>query len=272
MSVLVSEAASRPRPGGRAITARTGPRQEATVRILAAGQEIEFVWGEPHQLGTAAYWVEQTRLRRPSRDHRLGCSLPEEVVACILGGYGIPAGIGLAAFEEVRAAALVRTDPAPSADEVEAVLARPMALGAGRLVRYRFAAQRAKRVSAALLFLAEHKPPSQARELRDWLLAVPGVGPKTAAWITRNRLGAENVAIIDVHVRRAGLAAGFFCPSWKLPVDYGAYEEAFCAVAEIGRVSSASLDARIWRDLSFLGRAWPLLLGEAPSRTVVSPP
>ena len=44
--------------------------------------------------------------------------------------------------------------------------------------------------------------------LRDWLLAIPGIGPKTASWIVRNRTGSSAVAIIDVHILRAGTSAG----------------------------------------------------------------
>lgn len=254
-----------------AILAALMPRE--SIRLDAAGSQVEFDWGEPHQLGTAAYWVEQTRLRRPSPDHRLGRSLTEETVACLLGGYGIPASIGLAAFEQVSAAGLIGTEPPPQSQEVEAVLRRPLRVpGRATHPHYRFASQRASRVSEALHFLAENEPPGQPSELRTWLLGVPGVGPKTAAWITRNWLAAEDIAIIDVHVRRAGLAAGFFRVDWRLPADYDAFEAAFCAVARIGRVSCAALDARIWRDLSFLGRAGPLLLGGAPEPAITSPP
>jgi N-glycosylase/DNA lyase len=246
---------------------------EGVVCLDAHGQRLKFDWGQPHQLGTAAFWVTQTRERSPSLDHRIGeRTLAEEVVACLLGGYGLPARIGLAAFRAVRAAGLIATDPAPNRAALEGVLSRPLLLDSGRSpVRYRFPVQRAARVACALQQLSEHEVPEDPWELRDWLVGVPGIGPKTASWVVRNWHGTDGIAIIDVHVRRAGLAAGFFLPSWRLPRDYALFEAAFSHVAAIGGVSTAALDARIWRDLSFLGRAGSLLVGpDAGSRDTLS--
>jgi hypothetical protein len=235
------------------------------VRLAIEGETVAFRWGEPHELGSAAYWVEQTRLRQPSSDHRLGQSLVEETAACILGGYGLPAEVGLAAFEQVREAGLLCARRPPTALQVQSVLEQPLNVpGRERSVRYRFPRQRGARVSAALHFLSRHSAPGNGRDLRDWLLAVPGVGPKTASWIARNWIGAEDVAIIDIHIRRAGLAAGFFSPHWKLPSHYSSFENAFSEIARLGGVSCAALDARIWQDLSFLGNASHLLLGAPP--------
>lgn len=237
-----------------------------TVRFSVSGDVVEFRWGEPHELGTAAYWVDQTRSRQPSTDHRLGSTLAEETAACLLGGFGLPATVGVAAFEQLRIAGLLSTTHPPSALEVQAVLQEPIFLaGRSRPLRYRFPRQRALRVAAALEFLSINCPPADGADLRDWLLAVPGVGLKTASWITRNWAGIDDVAIIDVHIRRAGLAAGFFLPSWKLPYHYPLFEAAFSEVAKVGGVSCAQLDARIWQDLSYLGRASHLLLGSPPT-------
>ncbi len=248
---------------------------EGVICLDAHGHQLEFDWGQPHQLGTAAFWVTQTRERSPSLDHRIGeRTLAEEVVACLLGGYGLPARIGLAAFRAVRAAGLIATDPAPNCAALERVLSGPLLLDSGRPpVRYRFPVQRAARVTCALQRLSEHEVPQDPWELRDWLVGVPGIGPKTASWIVRNWHGTDGIAIIDVHVRKAGLAAGFFLPSWKLPRDYALFEAAFSHVAAIGGVSTAALDARIWRDLSFLGRAGSLLVGPdaAGPRDTLSP-
>ena len=244
-------------------------RPSRFVSIDVGANRFEFEWGEPHQLGTAAFWVEQTRQRHPDPDHRLGeKTLAEEVVACLLGGHGLPARMGLAAFRAVRAAGLIDTDPAPSSLALERILTQPIVLQpGGRSVRYRFPFQRATRVSCALQFLSEREVPGDALDLRDWLLDAPGIGPKTASWIVRNWRGSDGIAIIDVHVHRAGLAAGFFLPSWRLPRDYPLFEAAFCQVAGMGGVSTAALDARIWRDLSFLGRAGGLLVGSAAAAT-----
>ncbi len=245
-------------------------REAETVRLTVAGQTVRFRWGQPHELGSAAYWVEQTRLREPSSDHRLGSSLAEETVACLLGGYGLPAEVGLAAFDSMRSEGLLRLDAPPTTLEVQALLERPLHIRSrSRPVRYRFPQQRAQRVSAALRFLADNPSPTQPTALREWLMDIPGVGPKTASWIARNWAGVDDVAIIDVHIRRAGLAAGFFLPDWKLPHHYAAFEDAFSSVAKIGGVSCAALDARIWRDLRFLGRASNLLLGNRPMTSLL---
>jgi N-glycosylase/DNA lyase len=235
------------------------PRGE-TVEIVVDGERLRFVWGEIHELGTAAYWVEQTRRFDVPPSYRLGETLAEEVAACILGGHGIPAEVGLAAFASLRAAGLLRPPGDPTA--IEARLREPLLIaGRSRPVRYRFAAQRAARVSAALVILDSVPTPSEPLALREFLLAFPGVGPKTASWIVRNWTGCDGVAIIDVHVQRAGIAAGFFSPRWRLPRDYPRFDDAFCTVAHLGGVTTAALDACMWHQMQALGRAQPLLLG-----------
>jgi thermostable 8-oxoguanine DNA glycosylase len=128
-------------------------------------------------------------------------------------------------------------------------------------VRYRFAAQRAARVSAALAILSADSAPEDPLALREFLLAFPGVGPKTASWVVRNWTGCDGIAIIDIHVQRAGIGAGFFSPGWRLPRDYDLFERAFCEVAHIGGVATAALDACVWEQMQALGRAQTVLLG-----------
>jgi N-glycosylase/DNA lyase len=232
--------------------------------VLSVGEEqLLFAWGEPHHLGTCAYWVEQTRRRAAGASFALGETLAEEVAACMLGGHGIPAEVGLAAYEAVRGQELL--DRVPTAVEIEAVLAAPLRVrGRQRPARYRFARQRSVRLAAALRVLAESEPPTTALELRGWLMLLPGVGPKTASWIVRNHCGSDEVAIIDIHVRRAGVRAGFFSSKWQLPRDYGLFESAFCKVAGLGRVRPSRLDACVWDQMRALGRAQLLMLGSGP--------
>ena len=241
---------------------QVGSRREPVGQVveLRVGEErLRFAWGQPWELGTAAYWAEQTRRRAPVESYALGEGLVEEVAACLLGGYGIPAAVGLAAFWAVRDAGVL--DASPSARQLEALLRVPLIVpGRTRAVRYRFAAQRAKRLAGALASLRASDPPSDPLQLRDWLLTLPGVGPKTASWVVRNHCGSQDVAIVDVHVRRAGLAAGFFAPEWKLPRDYGRFELAFCEVARQAGVAAAAMDACIWDQLRALGPAGALLL------------
>lgn len=234
---------------------------ESLVHLRVDDTVVMFSWGKPHQLGTACYWVEQTRRTPRSASYQLGQSLREEVAACLLGGHGVRAAVCLAAFDAVRTKGLLDEGASPRAAEIEAVLERPLESPGRRPVRYRFPRQRATRLARCLEILEREEAPSEPLVLRDWLLELPGIGPKTAAWITRNHTGTDDVAIIDIHVRRAGLAAGFFLPRWRLPRDYSAFELAFVAVARLGGVSAAALDAYIWDELQYLGDAGVAVLG-----------
>lgn len=237
------------------------PRGEQ-VEIAVNDKRLCFAWGEIHELGTAAYWVEQTRRLGVSPSYQLGETLAEEVAACILGGHGIPAEIGLAAFASLRDAGLLH--PTADAEAIAAFLRKPLLIpGRPRPVRYRFAAQRAARISAALAILDANAAPEDPLALRDFLLDFPGIGPKTASWVVRNWTGCDGVAIIDIHLQRAGIGAGFFSQSWRLPRDYALFEKAFCEVARIGGVTTAALDACVWQQMQALGRAQTLLLGTA---------
>lgn len=240
------------------------PRGE-TVEIDINGEQLCFPWGEIHELGSAAYWIEQTRRFGPPSNYRLGGTLAEEVAACILGGHGIPAEIGLAAFASLREAGLLSPSTDPAA--IEAHLRKPMLIaGRPRPVRYRFAAQRAARVSAALAVLGADPAPEDPIALREFLLAIPGIGPKTASWVVRNWTACDGIAIIDIHVQRAGVGAGFFSPGWRLPRDYDLFERAFCEIARMGCVTTAALDACMWDQMQALGRAQAMLLGPLNGR------
>jgi hypothetical protein len=224
------------------------PGPLVVLRLIST--DITTRWGQPWQFGTAAYWVAQARRvgRCDGRDFALGDSLVEELAARLLGGHGMPAAMGLAAFRAVRDAGLL-VGETPGADAIESILTRPLKVGP-RQVRYRFPHQRARWLSLAIKYVRAGEPPSSCRELRDWLLSAAGIGPKTASWIARNWTGGDTVAVIDIHVRRAGMAAGIFHPAWRLPKHYLLHEEAFLAWAEQGSVSPCSLDASIWSEMA----------------------
>ena len=257
-------------------------------------------WGEEWDLGSASFWVGQVTESAESaaeagagrqgvvdrtlfsdvERHRLGAGLWEELVACMLGGYGVPGDVGVAAFYAVKQAAVLGRDGGRAADEgelarlLQEVLARPMLVpGRPRPVRYRFHQQRPRRIAAALVRLPHVLGDDidgrslDDLELRDLLMTLPGVGPKTASWVVRNLRASDEVAIIDVHVRRAGVAAGVFCPSWQLPRHYLNFESAFLDWARVGAVSAADLDAEIWGTLARAGtRGRVLLSGPAGTR------
>lgn len=223
-----------------------------------------FEWRDPSWLGSASFWVEETRRSPSPRSLRVGRNLVEEVALCLLGGYGVNEAMCMSAFWAVRDAGLLDASKPPSASDVEDVLRTPMNVdGYARPVRYRFPAQRARRVASAVAALADREAPMDLapRDLRAFLTALDGVGPKTASWVVRNITLSDDIAIIDVHVRRAGVVAGVFDPTWVLPRDYLRFEEAFCAWAAVGGVRTADMDLCVWSTLARLGTTARLLFG-----------
>lgn len=242
-----------PRPTCTAGASLGGTGSQNEVEIAGQSWRRRVRWHSASDIGSAAFWVEQTRRSRFPATYRLGATLAEEVAACLLGGYGITGPMTIAAFEALRTRGLLRLEPAPSRGELESVLREPVEVaGHARPIRYRFAAQRALRLADALAALREADDGDglAPRELRAWLTQLPGVGPKTASWVVRNVSESDEIAIIDIHIHRAGLVAGVFDPGWRLPRDYQRFEEAFCAWAEVGGVRTADLDACIWNQMA----------------------
>lgn len=230
------------------------------VELGLARDTVRFQWGQHDQLGSAAFWA-WLAADRPAPSFG-PTSLEEEVAACLLGGYGVTAEIASAAYDGLRIVLGSSQGSIPSISDMERALSQPLRVrGLDRPVRYRFPHQRASRLHQAFRFLAAASPPADPVELRDWLMGAPGIGPKTASWITRNLTGTDRVAIIDVHIRRAGVAAGFFRSTWRLPQDYALFELSFLAVARLGGVGPTSLDVCIWEFLRRVGRARSAVIG-----------
>ena len=117
------------------------PRDEIVI-MSARGRTRQVRWGESWHLGSAAFWVGRCQAAVPrGYGYSFGRTLAEEVAACVLGGHGIPARVGLAAYAQLRALGYLEADARPSGDVLEAALRVPLDV-AGRTVRYRFAAQR----------------------------------------------------------------------------------------------------------------------------------
>lgn len=237
------------------------------------GRDVVFVgrdwsrrvhWWDATRFATPAFWVELTRQRPAPASYQIGTTLLEEVALCILGGYGITERMATAAFRRVREAGLLNGGPRVTADAVAVLLSAPFQLpGSPRPVHYRFPRSKAQRLAAVVEVLHGAEAPGieQPRVLRDWLVTLPGVGPKTASWIVRNLTRSDLVAVIDIHIRRAGIVAGVFDPAWRLPRDYSRFESAFVTWARIGGVPTADLDACIWSELAALGPAARSLFG-----------
>ncbi|KTE20554.1 hypothetical protein ATE67_09910 [Sphingopyxis sp. H050] len=212
-------------------------------------------WGSAEMPMTPAYWAAQSwmwALEEPEH-FRLGRSLAEELIACILGGYGIPAEVGLAAYDRLRPKL---SDPVALTDEgrVHELLSEPLAVG-NRQVRYRFARQKAGYVAAACRELPDIDDALPDRLLRDRLMGLRGFGPKTASWVVRNWRASDEVAILDIHILRAGVDLGIFRADWRVERHYDLLERAYLDFAEALGVKASILDSVMWMTMRQLPRA-----------------
>lgn len=213
------------------------------------------VWGRPEWVPSAAFWASMVAWADDVTDGfvETGVPLAEAVGFCLLGGYGITAEVNHAVHEHLRLSGaydFAATLPVEEATErLERLLREPLSVG-GHHVRYRFPSQRARRLVCALRQLAENPPPTgDASAFRDHLMRINGIGPKTASWAARNWLGSTSVAILDIHIIRAGQIIGLFPQDVRLPRDYFAMERRFLDFAEAIGACPALLDAVMWRTM-----------------------
>jgi thermostable 8-oxoguanine DNA glycosylase len=210
-------------------------------------------WGRAEALFTPAFWATQAWIFRNQRrefkpNFRSGQSLAEEVAACILGGYGIRGELSRAAFLRLRERGLLG-DQEHDEVQLEKALREPLLIN-GKIVRYRFPRAKARFLAASLARLHDMEvPTSSDRAFREALLVLPGIGLKTASWITRNWLDSNNVAILDVHVQRAGQLLGIFREEDRLPRDYLSMEERFLRFAALLDEPASILDLVIWTQM-----------------------
>jgi N-glycosylase/DNA lyase len=201
-------------------------------------------WGRIEEIGSPAYWTVQAwmwEMEEPNH-YRLGRSLREEVLACILGGYGIPAEVGLAAYARLRA---VPETELHDENTVRTMLTEPLCVD-GRTVRYRFVQQKARHIASSMIGLDQIDAKAPDRSLRDALTSLPGIGPKTASWIVRNWRGSDLVSILDVHLIRACRALGIFNPSWRVERNYTLMEDAYLTFACAIGARASILDSVMW--------------------------
>ena len=230
-----------------------GRSSDDHITLNAGGIAWSVPWGRFDAFGTPSYWVNQAA--RGQYSSKLAGSsrrtdLLSETVFCLLGGFGVTAESATAAHRALRQ--LLASRPLPTAEEVADVLLRPMSNGLGR---YRFPHQRGERIAAALRKLRADPPPSDPQDLREYLLGISGIGPKTAAWIVRNVTGSARVAIVDIWLDRALTYAGVFRPEWGLARDYCLYEEAFLQYSALGNVLPGALDLCVWEQARSVGRS-----------------
>ncbi len=205
-------------------------------------------WGQFDNLFTPAFWYSQVWYQNACEqtvNYRLGENLLEEIVACLLGGHGLPAEVGLAAFERIKCRSFLAGDRCTQEDICVALM-EPLTVGS-RSVRYRFPQQRSRFVAAAINRMVDEEPPiANDLALREWLLTFSGIGPKTASWITRNFLDSDNVAILDIHIYRAGLLAGIFQADQTVATHYEELEGRLIEFARALDTRLAVLDTLMW--------------------------
>lgn len=203
-------------------------------------------WGAFDELLTPAYWRGQAWQHErlgTYRDLRLGRTLAEELAACLLGGFGMKAEFGLAAYARLRDRGLL--DGTPTEGLLECNLAEPFAIR-GHTRRYRFPRQKARYLAGCLRLLSHFTEPQDDVVLRDRLAEFPGIGLKTASWIVRNYRGSNRVAVIDVHILRAGRHIGLFPPESTPHRHYCNLERAFIRFATALDAGAGTLDGLIW--------------------------
>jgi N-glycosylase/DNA lyase len=220
-------------------------------QIPDAGEEIlpGLKWGRHCELFTPAFWkfqYMQSDFNTDQSSHRLCENFVEEVVMCILGGYGIQSDMGHWAFQKLKNKNLIRHKV--DYKSIYEALYDPISLECGKKIRYRFYNQKSKYIHS---FLNRNDlsqiPMDSDNDLRAWLLTIDGIGLKTASWITRNWLRSDRVAILDIHLLRAGKLAGFITGSINGNFDYFGIERQYLAFCDALEVRASDMDAVIWR-------------------------
>jgi thermostable 8-oxoguanine DNA glycosylase len=231
-----------------------GYGDEARV-VTLPGPDIEVLpgvpWGRGDALDTPAYWALRCETdTNPLHGFcRPGGSLVEEVGFCMLGGFGITMELNIAAYERLADAGVFDLESFTTEDQIRSLLCVPLSVF-GKSRRYRFPNQRAARLAAMRkrLSAVDYKalPEEEAALI---LRGLPGIGPKTAAWILRNHYGSDSVAILDIHVIRACIKLGVFPSNPKLPQDYEPLQQRFLELADKLAIKPSILDAVMWTDM-----------------------
>ena len=184
--------------------------------------------------------------------------IEDELLFCLLGGFGITYEHGRSASSTVRHLRPFSGDWEDESlfNELLSVLMCPQfepRRRDGSFRRYRFPKQKASAIVKARHWIIDHGPlyerlhqfPSP-RDRRKFLSQCPGVGFKTASWLLRNLGLGSGLAIIDVHVLRALLMAKRIPKDVRIPKDYEMVEEAFLAWCDELDAPSAAFDLFVW--------------------------
>ena len=231
-----------------------GTGEEAKfIRLPLPEEEVVpgIAWGRGDMVDTPAYWV----LRCSADENPLhgflsnSGSLVEEIAFCLLGGFGITAEMNGAVFERLKLQGMFELENSFTVEHIKQLLLKPVVVG-NRERRYRFPNQRAERLHIMRNILSEATISDWSRDQAIELLKqIPGIGPKTAAWVIRNHFDCDKVAILDVHVIRACKNLRLFPRDVRLPKDYSLLEAAFINFANAIEIRPAILDAVMWTEM-----------------------
>lgn len=209
-------------------------------------------FGRMEDVFSPAFWREMARAAQRGEygTIQLGDNLGEEIAACLLGGFGMPAEMGLAAFCRLKERSLLYSGVTPT--KLESALKEGFN---GR--KYRFPRQKARFIAESLGRLSQIKDCVCDIAFRDELATLPGVGLKTASWIVRNRRNSDKVAVLDVHIVRAGRYVGLFTQSVEPARHYRTMEGRFISFARALEVCAADLDSAMWQIMRSIGYLMP---------------
>ena len=209
---------------------------------------------ESHWRSVEAVYREAVALSR-SVSHK---DVEDELLFCLLGGYGITEEHGRSAWQTVR-----KLEPFAGVwgdDELFRILMAtleypqfepPRADGSPR--RYRFPKQRAAIIVKAREWIRRRKPLDECllhwgdpNDRRRILLGCPGLGLKSASWLLRNLGMGDGLAILDVHLVRALQDTKRIAYDVRLPRDYYTVERAFLKWCHELDAPSDAFDLFIW--------------------------
>lgn len=240
------------------------------VNYWVAGEEFQRVipapedellagvrWGQHWDVFTPAYWLAQYWMKGLDRversPHHAKGDIVQELVFCMLGGFGISAELATATFHACNEAGLIQRRET-SVDAWQRQLKEPVFVS-GKMLHYRYPNQKAKFLAESMQHLSGCDLDNQnGRCLRNDLLRIKGVGYKTAGWVARNFLDTDDVAILDIHLIRAGMLSGIFHPAQKVEREYLGMEERYLQFCRALGVRPAVMDCLIWDQMREYGK------------------
>lgn len=213
-------------------------------------------WGDPWTLYTPAYWLAQAWMTQVDRAatsrYCTKGNLVQELGFCMLGGFGITAELASAAFVRCKDEGLF--DRFETRTEAWLAQLTKHFMVNERLIKYRYPNQKAKFLAAAMSYIKERPfRLDSPLALRNQLLEINGVGYKTASWVVRNVLDSDDVAILDVHLIRAGRLCGLYSRNDRVQHDYLNMEQRFLSFARALQLRPAVLDCLIWDEMRAAG-------------------